>query len=215
MLRAKGGWGHAPRLAARAMQMQTESRASDGSRQAHQAKRSNVRSLYSASAGCQSGPACGVPQAPTCAPGPHPMRAYGRAWMALRSNGAMPLLLRAARYRAHYRTPAPARRSARLAGCRGLQGPCGAADGPRAGCCALMLPQAPAGPWWPVARPAAPCKAKPRIARCFAALHVSQLRARLVCPRWCSARGRGPCRVVARATASARRPAALQRQAAA
>ena len=105
--------------------------------------------------------------------------------------------------------------TARLAGCRGLQGPCGAADGPRAGCCALMLPQAPAGPWWPVARPAAPCKAKPRIARCFAALHVSQLRARLVCPRWCSARGRGPCRVVARATASARRPAALQRQAAA
>lgn len=159
-------------------------------------------------------PHVGCHRHPHAPPAP-PMRAYGRAWMALRSNGAMPLLLRAARYRAHYRTPAPARRSARLAGCRGLQGPCGAADGPRAGCCALMLPQAPAGPWWPVARPAAPCKAKPRIARCFAALHVSQLRARLVCPRWCSARGRGPCRVVARATASARRPAALQRQAAA
>lgn len=27
---------------------------------------------------------------PTCAPGPHPMRAFGRAWMALRSNGAGP-----------------------------------------------------------------------------------------------------------------------------
>ena len=94
-------------------------------------------------------------------------------------------------------------------------GPSGAAEGPWAGCCALMLPQAPAGQKWPVARPAAPCKAKPRTARCYAALHVSQLRARLVCPRWCSARGRGPRMIVARATASARRPAALQRQAAA
>lgn len=122
----KGGWGHAPRLAARAMQMQTESRASDGSRQAHQAKRSNVRSLYSAHAGCQSGPACGMPQAPTCAPGPHPMRAYGRAWMALRSNGACPCCcgpLGIARTIAHRPRPAAPPVWRAVAACKAPAGP--------------------------------------------------------------------------------------------